>query len=66
MAKGDRVVAIRDIGGVARDFVPKGSVGHVTECTWSGRPTKVLFTVKGGMFAGDKKVEITVSTDEVA
>lgn len=29
--KGDKVVAAKDIGGFAREHVPKGSVGYVTD-----------------------------------
>lgn len=56
LEKGDQVVAIKDIGGVWREHVPKGSRGAVTEAGW-GSPTKVLFTVDGGFWGRDRKVE---------
>lgn len=37
------VVSVKDIGGVMRDFVPKGTEGVVVEAPWFGDPT-VLFT----------------------
>lgn len=61
--KGDRVVAVKDIGGVARDFVAKGTKGVVTETSW-GSPSRVLFRVEG--LFGDKSVEISVTADEVS
>lgn len=62
--RGESVVAIKDIGGYARDFVPKGSQGVVVDCGWA-TPTKVQFVVKGGMFTMDKKVTITVQDQEI-
>jgi hypothetical protein len=62
---GDQVVAVKEIGGFLRDHIPKGSRGVVSEAGW-GQPTKVLFTVKGGFWSGDKRVEITVEEDEIA
>lgn len=62
---GQRVVATKDIGGIARSFVPRGSKGVVTEGggIFSG-PPKVLFTIKH--FFGDEQVEITVEDHEVS
>jgi hypothetical protein len=62
---GDKVVSAKDIGGIMRDHVPKGSRGVVTEAEWLGS-TKVLFTVDGGFLGSDRKVEITVDEDEIA
>ena len=62
--KGEQVVAVKDIGGFMRDLVPKGSQGIVVDCGWA-TPTKVQFTVKGGLFSMDKKVTINVSDDEI-
>lgn len=61
-SKGDMVVAVKDIGGIMRDHVPKGSEGVVVEAPWLSDPT-VLFTVKTLM--GEKKVRIRVSPDEI-
>lgn len=62
--QGEQVVAVKDIGGIARDYVPKGSEGVVIESGWA-TPTRVQFTVKGGLFSSDKKVTITVGDDEI-
>jgi hypothetical protein len=59
---GDLVAAIKDIGGFALEFVPRGPEGVVVEAPlWED--AVVLFTVKG--FLNDKKVRITISDDEV-
>lgn len=60
--KGDLVAAIKDIGGFAREFVPRGSEGVVVDAPMWGDAV-VLFTVNG--FLSDKKVRITVSDDEI-
>jgi hypothetical protein len=63
MEKGDRVVAVKDIGGVLRELVPKGSVGVVTQCGWT-RETRVLFTIRRPIL-GDRQVEVRVENGEV-
>ncbi|MDN5746808.1 MAG: hypothetical protein L0H31_17080 [Nocardioidaceae bacterium] len=62
---GQQVVAIKDIGGVARSFVPKGAKGVVTEAGgfFSG-PARVLFTIK--RVFGDEQVEVRAEDHEVA
>lgn len=62
---GERVVATKDIGGVLRDSVPKGTRGVVTEAGWMSQ-TRVLFSVKGAGFADARKVEVTVDDAEIA
>lgn len=62
-SKGDMVVSVKDIGGVMRDFVPKGTEGVVVEAPWFGDPT-VLFTITGAL-GGKKQVRINVSTTEI-
>lgn len=64
MNKGDRVIATKNIGGVLRESVPKGSEGVVTQAGGWGSETKVLFTISGLM--GDRKVEVRVESGEVA
>lgn len=59
---GDTVVAVKDIGGVLRDSVPKGTKGVVTVSAWG--EYKVLFTIE--KWSGTKQVEIKVDVDEVA
>lgn len=54
--------AIKNIGGFAREFVPRGSEGVVVEAPRWGDAV-ALFTVKG--FLNDTKVRITISDDEV-
>ena len=61
-SKGDKVVAVRDIGGVMRELVPKGSRGVVIAAGWLG-PTKVQFRVTGLM--GERTVELEVQNDEI-
>ena len=51
--KGEQVVAVRDIGGIMRDPVPKGSQGIVVDCGWA-TPTKVQFTVKRPVLDGQE------------
>ena len=58
---GDTVVSVKDIGGVLRESVPKGTKGVVTVSTWT--EYKVLFTIE--RWSGTKQVEIKVDTDEV-
>lgn len=62
-SKGDMVVSVKDIGGVMRGFVPKGTEGVVVEAPWFGDPT-VLFTITGAL-GGKKQVRINVSTTEI-
>lgn len=62
--KGDKVVAAKDIGGFARDHVPKGSVGYVTDAGWGNR-AEVTFKVAGGFLSGEKKVTIRADDDEI-
>ncbi|QZQ53730.1 hypothetical protein KZI27_00370 (plasmid) [Curtobacterium sp. TC1] len=62
MSAGDTVVAVKDIGGLLREHVPKGSKGVVTKASWG--EYKVLFTIE--RWHGDKKVEVRVEPDEVA
>ena len=62
MNAGDKVVATKDIGGVLRPSIPKGSSGVVTKASW-GELT-VLFTVKSWM--GDKQHEVSVEKNEIA
>lgn len=61
-SKGDRVVATKDFGGVARDSIKKGTRGVVVEGGW-GNPATVLFHVKG--FFSDRDVEVDVDDDEI-
>ena len=65
--KGQRVAAVKDLGGVLKESVPRGSVGTVVDDGGWGGDATVLFTVKGGLFGllGDRQVEIRVSNDEV-
>lgn len=53
------VVARKDMGGVVRDSVPRGSRGTVTEVDAFGQPTKASFRV------GHKNVEVRVNGREV-
>lgn len=62
--KGDKVAAVKDIGGMLRELVPAGSIGIVTQGGW-GADTRVLFAVKGGWLSGEKKVEIRVDDHEI-
>lgn len=64
MRPGDKVVATKDIGGFARERVPKGSLGVVVKTPWGSR-TRVVFTVSS-VWSGDKKIEIDVDKDEIA
>jgi len=61
MNVGQKVVAIKDIGGVPRPSIPEGSVGVVTVASWG--ELKVLFTVKSWL--GDKQHEIRVEKNEI-
>lgn len=63
-SKGHKVVAVKDIGGMMRDSVPKGTRGVVTVSGWG--ETRVLFTVEGGMFSSSRQAEIRVNDDEIA
>jgi len=63
-AKGDRVIATKDIGGWFRDGVPKGTPGVVTDPGGWNSSTTVEFTVNGGFF-DDRQVSITVEDDEI-
>lgn len=59
---GKKVKATKDIGGVLRERVPKGTKGVVTRSSLF--EYRVLFTIDGWL--GDKQVEIDdVETDEV-
>lgn len=58
---GDTVITMRDIGGFARPFVARGTVGVVTFSNW-GR-TEVLFTVRGWL--RNRNVFVTVYAGEV-
>jgi hypothetical protein len=62
--KGDQVVAVKDVGDIARELVPKGSRGVVVACGLFS-DTRVVFTVKGGFLGSDKTVEIRVETGEI-
>lgn len=63
--QGDQVVSVRDIGGVLRDSVPKGTPGVVTDSGgWGGQAT-VRFTIPGGLFTGRRVVDIRVGDDEI-
>lgn len=61
---GEKVVAVKEIGGIWREHVPAGSVGIVTQSGW-GQDLRVMFTVKGGIFSDDKKVEVKVESHEI-
>ncbi len=61
--KGDKVVAAKDIGGFAREHVPKGSVGYVTDAGWANR-AEVTFKVSS-FWGDDKKLTVRVDDDEV-
>lgn len=56
LRKGDRVMATREIGGVLRPGVRKGTRGVVVTAGWLG-PTRVNFEGAG---------EIEVRDDEIA
>jgi hypothetical protein len=62
MEPGDKVIAVKDIGGLTRDFVPKGSAGVVVSNEWGS--IRVRFTVDGVF--GAKQVETSVEKNEVA
>lgn len=58
---GKKVKATKDIGGVLRERVPKGTKGVVTKSSLF--EYRVRFTIDGWL--GDKVVEIDVESDEV-
>jgi hypothetical protein len=43
-SQGDPVVAVKSFGGFARERIERGARGTVTETSFSGKPTKVMFT----------------------
>jgi hypothetical protein len=61
MNVGDVVVAARNIGGFAREFVPSGTVGVVTLRSWG--ETEVTFTIR--KLFRDAHVTIPVYAGEV-
>ena len=66
MEKGDRVVATRNIGGgMFSDSVLKGTDGVVTQVSRNGLPEKVQFVIPGGTFTKDRRVEVSVTKDDV-
>lgn len=59
--EGDLVTAIKDIGGVIRERVPKGAGGVVVKGGWTNR-ARVRFKFHSW---GEKVVEIEVDDDEI-
>jgi len=64
-SKGDQVVAIKSFGGFARERIEQGTKGTVTEVSFFGTPTKVMFHIDS-MFGGRKNVEVQVEPGEIA
>lgn len=62
--KGDTVVSTKNIGGVLRPNVPKGTKGVVVRASGFTQQARVLFTIEG--FMGRKKIEVDVTDDEIA
>jgi hypothetical protein len=60
---GTVVVATKDIGGIMRPNIPRGTKGVVTRSGWG--EFKVLFTVTK-TFGGTEQHEIDVNADEVS
>ncbi|MGN7187050.1 hypothetical protein [Microbacterium enclense] len=60
--KGETVVAMKNIGGFARTFVPQGAFGIVTRSGWTG--ADVVFTIRR-RWTPDETVFVTVYPDEV-
>lgn len=61
--QGARVIAVRNIGGVMRDFVPAGSVGVVSRVPMFGRNVDVVFQVRRWMVW--RQVIVNVGPGEV-
>ncbi|MBF4629322.1 hypothetical protein [Curtobacterium flaccumfaciens] len=62
-AKGDTVVATKNIGGIRRPNIPKGTKGVVTKSSWG--QLEVLFTIEK-WHGGKEQHEIDVTADEIA
>lgn len=65
LAKGDKVVAAKSIGGGFRLDVPKGSHGTVTKAGGGGALV-VKFLVTKGAIGKPREVELNVHEDEIA
>lgn len=61
MQKGQKVVAINNIGGIFGPHIPKGTVGIVTESGWFS--TKVMFKVEG--FLSYENIEVEVNDKDI-
>ncbi|WP_109506819.1 hypothetical protein [Nocardioides speluncae] len=62
--KGDKVTAVKAIGGGFRLDVPKGSHGTVTKAIGGG-PLVVKFVVTTGLIGKPREVELHVHEDEI-
>jgi hypothetical protein len=63
-SKGDPVVAVKSFGGFARERIERGTRGTVTETSFFGTPTKVMFHIDSS-WGGRKNVESPVEPGEV-
>lgn len=62
--KGDKVTAVKTIGGGFRLDVPKGSHGTIIK-PGGGGPLVVKFVVTTGLIGKPREVELNVNDDEI-